>query len=155
MCCHMREMREPRQPMNSSMLQLIFLGIVLAVGAAWIAIGGRKADQVRLRRLSSREDLSFDLLYEERYRALGFDPEKVRKALNDVALAIDIPASKLRPTDRFDVELAAERGWGFDDGVAVLVNHAAKKHRRADSTSSGSSVETVDDYIRTIATLKS
>lgn len=138
--------------MSSDTLQLIALIIVIAAGAIWIAIGGRRADRTRLQRLSKREDLNFDLFYEERYRELGFDPERVLEALNDVARAIDVPVTKIRPTDRFDVELAAERGWEFDDGVAVLSDRAERKRfRREKGTTQRSKIETVDDYIRAIA----
>lgn len=136
--------------MSSGMLQLMLLAIVLAVGTSYIVIGGRRADRARRSRFSDREDVSFDRFYAEHYEGHGFDREKVKRALSDVAQAIDVPGTKLRPTDRFDVELAAERGWEFDDGVAVLAGRVMKQRRGSRDSGARPPFKTLDDYIRTI-----
>lgn len=137
--------------MSAGMLQLMLLAIVLAIGTIFIVIGGRRADRARSGRFSDRDDVSFDRFYAEHYEALGLDRERVKRALNDVAQAIDVPMTKLRPTDRFDVELAAERGWEFDDGIAVLAGRAVKPgHKLGSDGTKRPRVLTLDDYIRMV-----
>lgn len=137
--------------MSAGTLQLALLAIVLAIGTAYVVICGRRADRARRCRFSDREDVSFDRFYSEHYEALGFDRERVRGALNDVAQAIDVPTTKLRPTDRFDVELAAERGWEFDDGIAVLASQVVKQgHKLGGDGAKHPRVLTLDDYIRMV-----
>jgi hypothetical protein len=133
------------------MLQLILLVIVLAAGTTYIVIGGKRADRARLNRFSDREDVSFDRFYAEHYEALGFDRARVARALSDVAQEINVSTTKLRPADRFDVELAAERGWEFDDGIAVLGRQVVKQgHKLGNDGTKRRCVLTLDDYIRMV-----
>jgi hypothetical protein len=39
----------------------------------------------------------------------------------------DVPRALIRPTDRFDLELAPEVGWEFDDGVALIPEIVAQR----------------------------
>jgi len=63
-----------------------------------------------------------------------------------VAEELGIPVGKLRPSDRFDAELAPAWGNEFDSGVAILaydLKLAAKRHKRK----LDANVQTLNDYL--------
>ena len=67
--------------------------------------------------------------------------------MTHVSEELGIPAEKLRPSDRFDAELAPEWGNEFDSGVAILaydLKLAAKRHKRK----LDGNVHTLDDSLR-------
>ena len=97
-----------------SLILLIALPAILVVLflATW-----RMAEKKQ--RFADRRDLTDDEL------VLTFDAESgsaasVIRFLKLVEFAADVPRGRLRPGDRFAVELAPERGWEYDDGVALL-----------------------------------
>jgi len=71
------------------------------------------------RRFSDRRDLSQDEL-RATFETRGLSAIEIDAFLEIVSQVTSIPVGKLRPQDRFDRELAPERGWEFDDGLEVL-----------------------------------
>jgi hypothetical protein len=70
----------------------------------------------------------------------------MRAALQEVAAAIHVPATRLRPTDRFSVELAPAKGWEIDDGTALLAQTIRANSRKADQ----GPIQTLDEYLRAV-----
>lgn len=132
--------------MNSLTIQLLALLIVIGIVAAWLFRSGRKADSERRARLSDREDLSFVEFERRFYDGAELDSNQLRGALGDIASALDIPVGKLRPTDRFDAELAPPKGWEIDDGAALLVRLLEKRGGKLPS--GDAKLQTLDEYLR-------
>lgn len=105
------------------------IGGLVVVGAilAWNFIPRRR----RLERFSLRENLSLDSIYNQFFAANHLPKGLVLELWNEVASPLHLPPGKLRPTDRFDKELAPVEGWEFDDGtveVHWLAQHRLKKY---------------------------
>ncbi len=132
--------------MNSLTIQLLALLIVVGIVAAWLFRFGRKADSERRARLSDREDLSFVEFERRFYDGAELDSNQLRGALGDIASALDIPVGKLRPTDRFDAELAPPKGWEIDDGAALLARLLEKRGGKLPS--GDAKLQTLDEYLR-------
>jgi hypothetical protein len=75
--------------------------------------------QRKTRRLSGRSQLLDDELCAT-FDGCQLPAKELLEFLQLVALSVEMPRGLLRPTDRFSVELAPERGWEFDDGLSLL-----------------------------------
>lgn len=117
--------------------------LVLAVGAALVWLLGRRAEARRTTRFAARPDLDPARIWRDFYSDGEASLASVETALRLVGEATTVPAGKLRPTDRFAVELAPERGWEFDDGLSEIAWYLESK-----SKGSGRELETVDDLVR-------
>lgn len=121
---------------------------IVAVGAV-LTLFGRKADLRRAGRFSDRPELSLQELEEQFYAGSGIPVSLLSEALQAVEQATGVPRGRLRPQDRFAEELAPEKGWEFDDGLAEL-----RWTLEALGVSRTSAVLTVDDFIRAFAAAK-
>ncbi|MGN6093415.1 MAG: hypothetical protein ACTHOL_13770 [Luteibacter jiangsuensis] len=96
---------------------------------------------------SHRETLPLQAIYDEAGYLDQIPFDVFRELMTHVSEELGIPAEKLRPSDRFDAELAPEWGNEFDSGVAILaydLKLAAKRHKRK----LDGNVHTLDDYLR-------
>jgi hypothetical protein len=119
------------------------LGALVVLGsAAVIWFFGRKANAQRVARFQNRANLEPGEFWREFYPEGEVSLQSVEQALRLVSEATEVPPGRLRPEDRFAVELAPERGWEFDDGLAEISwdLEAMKK-------GSSEGIETVDDLI--------
>jgi hypothetical protein len=64
-----------------------------------------------------------------------------------VAQSLRLPPGKLRPTDRFDEELAAPKGWEFDDEILDVQWAAERRLKRSGTQADLSRIKSVGDYI--------
>ena len=104
------------------------------------------------RNIAGREALSGAELFGRYYFDSGIAPGLVEEILRLVGTELRVNIRQLRPTDRFAVELTPGRWNEWDSGFAMLMTHldiAARERRRTIDTP----VETVDDYIRAMATV--
>jgi|GEM_PF-543489 len=130
-------------------------GIVLCV-LLFIALGVliwlmEKPELRRKRqRLSGREELDAQSFYDCYYKGSGFPRDLVSSVMTRVAYEVQLPAGLLRPTDRFDRELAPMKGWEFDDGLAMLSISLDRRLRRCGLSPGLSGVETIDDLIKVV-----
>ncbi|KJR41687.1 membrane protein [Candidatus Magnetoovum chiemensis] len=65
-------------------------------------------------RFKYRADLSPDEFYETFYRESGLPKDRVIDILNTIARQTRMPLNKLRPSDRFSMELSAPRSLGLE-----------------------------------------
>lgn len=100
----------------------------------------------------SREPLAPDQFYERFYLDSGLDRALVIELLEHVAQEVRIPAERIRPDDRFAVELAPGRGNEWDSGYAILLNELASQARRRKRPITNT-IATVDDYLRAMASV--
>jgi hypothetical protein len=123
------------------------LVVVVSIAAAWV--WGSYSGRARRQALQARPDLRIEELHRQFYSDSPITPSALTLALDEIALALDVPRGKLRPSDRFDRELAATPGWEADDDLGVLNELVVKRlGDRAEK------VQTVDDYIRLTAGLE-
>ncbi|MGN6479416.1 hypothetical protein [Luteibacter sp.] len=97
---------------------------------------------------TDRETLSLRELYDGANYGDVMDFERFDELLTHVAQEVELPAGKLRITDRFDQELKPDWLHAWDSGLAMLafdVEDGLKRHKRK-----GEKVNlwTVDDYLR-------
>jgi hypothetical protein len=71
------------------------------------------------KRFADRPDLSPEES-QRQFNATDLSSVDFQMFIRQIAEATDIPQGKLRPTDRFDLELAPTKGWEFDDGLNLL-----------------------------------
>lgn len=99
-------------------------------------------------RLANREDLPFDSLFQQYFQESGIPRETAQALWQDLAETIELPPSRLRPTDRFSEELAPEKGFEFDDPTTALAQRLKQRHKKAGVPSPDlSQIETIYDYI--------
>lgn len=133
-----------------SQVGMLWLMIVLVVaGGALTWYFGKQADAKRVSRFGERASLESDQFWRDFYPRREVTLESVVEALRLVSDSTEVPPGKLRPTDRFAVELAPERGWEFDDGLAEIAWYVESK-----SKGSSEGLETVDDLIRLLDRLE-
>ena len=95
----------------------------------------------------SREDLSPEEFYDKYYISTGLERDLVIELLIHVSKEIGVPVEKLRPEDRFLVELHPGKFNEWDSGYGILIfelNNMAKKQEKKIEKK----IETIDDYLR-------
>jgi hypothetical protein len=99
--------------------------------------------------LSDRESLSHDEIFGRFYSSSGLSREVVMQLWEEVATALGYDASRIRPTDRFGVELKEFRFMdGEVDDLSAIAHERVRRHGLSIDLST---VATVDDYVRTFA----
>lgn len=98
------------------MIEALAAFLIISVLLAGATFAMRRA---KLRRLGQRDRLNDSTLI-ALFSPPGAGDDMAIRFLDAVARAADIPRGVIRPGDRFDAELAPERGWEFDDGIALL-----------------------------------
>jgi hypothetical protein len=96
-----------------------------------------------------RPDMSIADLHQRYYSGSKVTVADLEKFLGEISEQLGVAVPRLRPTDRFDKELAPTRGWEFDDPLGALTLIA-----RRELTANGldpdlvANIYTVDDYVR-------
>jgi hypothetical protein len=123
----------------------IVIGILLTVGTVllWAYVPHRK----RLKRFEGRPDLSLDQIYANYFACKNMPKELVCELWNEVSKSLHLPSGKLRPTDRFDQELAAPKGWEFDDDIVEVQWAAERRLKRSGTQADLSQIKTIADYV--------
>ena len=98
--------------MNALTAFVVICGIVVAATGAMI--------RAKCKRFSGRKEYNPSDLCRIFFSESLLSRSEVLAVLREVSLATDIPLGKLRPSDRFAVELSPVRGWEFDDGLLLL-----------------------------------
>jgi hypothetical protein len=104
-------------------------------------------------RLAGREELLPEQQYQRYYTDSGLPEEVVCRALRDVARAAGVPVGLLRPTDRFDTELAPEKDELFDSDWSVFSWWVGRKLKRQGTTVQDLGVESLHDFVLRVAPL--
>ena len=85
----------------------------------WFLLENRRMVRNKRKRFSRRERLDVKAL-QRLFPDSDLTLDEFTEFLTYVERATEVPKEYLRPGDRFDRELAAERGWEFDDGLNLL-----------------------------------
>jgi hypothetical protein len=147
-----------------AILLLAVIGVVVStyfkqIETGWILVfvGGIGVSIVSLwypryakrRVFDSRPSVSIDKIYEQFYSDSGLSKQNVENWWRQVANILSLPADKLRPTDRFGIELGPYRGIDDEMGdlekiIADLVDRNKLKSQR---------FNTLDDLIKFTASI--
>jgi hypothetical protein len=129
------------------MLPFVIIVVAAGIGAAlWEFLVRRR----RRLAFADRIDMSMDSLFEQYFASTGVQKSVVEHALAEIANAIDLPVGKLRPTDRFERELAPAQGWEYDDGIGIVAA-LAEKRLSGLPPDVRPRIETVEDFVRLAA----
>lgn len=101
--------------------------------------------------LADRPELSLQEARAEFYPELNVSAEEFADLWNDVAKAFEVPAGRIRPTDRFGIELPLRSYMGMTDEDLALGMALTRRCRERGITAQDPVLATVDDYIRFLA----
>lgn len=108
-------------------------------------------------RLNRREALSFDEIYRTNLKQLPYPRQSIEGVWNEVARDFAIDPGKLRPTDRFGVELSV-KGFPLVD-LSEVVNARLKERLRTSKTDpdevAKTSIKTLRDYVEFVCRIES
>jgi len=103
---------------RGALASCLVTALVLLVGL-WVCLETRRMVHRKRGRFHARAELSVDRL-KSLFSSDTLPGSDVLRFLTRVENVTDVPKGKLRPDDRFAVELAPERGWEFDDRLNLL-----------------------------------
>jgi len=132
--------------------------ILLVVCAMYGLFSVFLPERMLKRRISRREALSFDEIYRTSFEQLPYPRPLVEDVWNELARDFAIDAGKLRPTDRFGVELSV-KGFPLVD-LSETVNARLKKRLKMSKagpseTEKMSSIKTLCDYVEFVCRIES
>lgn len=114
-------------------------------------------ERILKRRIGQRKALAFDEIYRMDFQQLPYSRNLIENAWNELAGDFALAAGKLRPADRFEVELSV-KGFPFDDLSAAANDRLVKRLREVRASSSDakktSSIKTVRDYVEFICAIE-
>lgn len=87
-----------------------------------------------------------DDIFHTFYGSSDLSREQFFAVWDEVATTLDLEPGKLRPTDRFGVELRGS--WFVDNEVDVLTMRALARAKKQNRQLDPSTLQTVDDYVR-------
>lgn len=127
------------------------LGFGLAA-SVWSFVASKRK---RRAEFSAREPLSAEQVFAKYYAGSGLDKNIVVRLWNECAAKLKIQPEKLRPTDRFELELAASDFWtSLDDPRDDLARYASAEAKRFGATIDLEGTKTLDDLIRQLAAVQ-
>ena len=135
-------------------IDIMILGIIVLIAAsAYGALSLVLPERLRKRSICSREPLGFDDIYQRYFSASPFAKALLADIWRETSNDLKLDAAKLRPTDRFNVELGA---FGFP---LVDLNEALtarlKEHMRLNNWRGQlPRMNTLAEYIEFYARLK-
>lgn len=132
-------------------LALALATAIVGIGV-WLAFGAiGYVRRRKLARLAGRPPVDDDDFYDRYYDSSGLTKDLVVKLRHELATILDLPPGALLPTDRFESELAVVKGWPWlDDSPDELLLVNREREKRLGVQIPMLSIQTVDDYIRTI-----
>ncbi len=125
--------------------------LAIVVGVAVALVWEVQASKGRRRALKDRPELTVGEIYESYYADSSVSRDVVIKALEEISEELSVPLGKLRPQDRFDVELGPAPGWEYDDDVNELMARARRRLADSGLVRDAAPIRTVDDYVRLVA----
>jgi len=128
------------------------IAILIVIGGilTWNFVPQRR----RAKRFKNRPELDFDQIYKDFFAHKGLQRELVYELWNEIAQSLDVPLGKIRPSDRFDQELAAPKGWEYDDNLVEVQWAAERRLKRVGVQVDLSQIKTISDYVELFCRLQ-
>jgi len=102
-------------------------------------------------KLGERRTLTMEEFWDEFYSRSGLPRGRAEQVLDLLSEAVEVPVGKLRPSDRFLVELAPQKGiWRemVDDSESSVILLALRLEKKYGVHMDLKGIKTVDDYVR-------
>ena len=131
------------------MTALIWIG-GLALLSVLFWHGLRRERRTLADRFADRTAMAFDAFFQKYYFG-KIDPVVLEELLKHVADELSLPAEKLLPSDRFEIELRPARGWEMDSGKGILLTELDKLARDKGVRVDRQRITTLDDYLNAMA----
>ena len=131
-------------------IQVIVIATLGAVTAAGIGLLERKRKQLP-QALQARPELQIADIYSESYSDLGTSADRFEQWWRGIAEAFEVPPGRIRPADRFGVELPFRPIFGITDEDLFLYGTLKKRVGRKAARQALPKLETVDQFIRFLA----
>ena len=135
----------------------MFTGVLaLAVAAGFGLAAGvwsfRASKRKRQAEFGNRESVPVEEIVARHYADSGLDKQLVERLWKECAAKLKVQPERLRPSDRFEHELAASDFWAsLDDPREDLARYAIAHAKRAGSSIDLKAVKTLDGLIRQLA----
>jgi hypothetical protein len=78
----------------------------------------------RAKPIVRRPELTVGEIHDSYYADSPISQDVLGRALEEISQDLGVPLGKVRPEDRFDVELGPSPGWQYDDDVADVMAQA-------------------------------
>jgi hypothetical protein len=129
-------------------------GIAVLASILWMLLfSSGYIQRQKLKRIEKRARLDPEEFYGQFYAQSTIPKTIVISALSEIAKATEVDKELIRPTDRFDRELAPAKGWEqLDDGSLDLITYVQKLGHTAPKPDF-QNIHTVNDYIQLVATV--
>jgi hypothetical protein len=126
--------------------------VIIVISTTLVALSSLESRMRRKSLFATRSPMTPEQVFSMHFRSAGLDPEVVVRLWREVARRLDVPADKLRPTDRFRVELDASGMFDVFDGKKdELARFAASYARTHGVVLDLTKVETVGELIEQMA----
>ncbi len=103
----------------------------------------------RRKRFENRESMSLEEIFNQYYINSNINKLRFKRIWNDVADILQLDAQKLRPSDRFDTELAPVKGYHLEDEQLVDLEECIMMHcQKRNINMNQYKLDTLDDIIR-------
>lgn len=119
--------------------------VVGLLGALVVGIYFRTARRAKTERLAGRPEMTLHQIYESFFSESAIPESRVAELWEELARVLELPAGKLLPADRFQVELAPPKGFEFDDPIRDVKYLISKNCLRRGIQPE--TIQTVRDYI--------
>jgi hypothetical protein len=134
----------------------MFFSAILCLLMAMFGLVAYRVSKNRLpfkrERLSGRNSMSVNEIYNSFYSNSGLDRDKIIGLLNLVATTMKLDVDKLRPTDRFKEDLGPVKGYPIPDELEDLEEVVYMRCKELDIKRKQVNIKTLDDFIRFMIT---
>lgn len=128
----------------------LYVLLALFVGAAIaVRIVMRQRLPLKLKRFEGREHLSIEKIHDDFYP--GYEMHELVELWQEIASAVEVPPGLIRPTDRFDTELAPVKGFRIASEMDDLHDAFVRRCKQQRIDFREVKIQTVDDYIKQFA----
>lgn len=117
------------------------------IGVLVVAFYFRKAHKARDDRFANRAERSMHEIFESHFSNCGVAEGRFVELWKELADILEVPAGKILPSDRFQIELAPPKGFEFNDQINDVMYMIGKRCQRAGFDPR--SINSVRDYIIT------
>ena len=127
---------------------IVLLIVVLIIGVIIAYIIEAKRLVKKQNRFVEREVLDSREIFEMYFASTGYNDKRVNYLWNRIADILHLEAGKLRPNDRFDVELAPVKGHFVEDELVDLEDFMRDECKVMSKVKPSLSLKTLDEFIR-------
>jgi hypothetical protein len=137
-------------PIPTHIDYMVFGLIILTIAAVYGVLSALIPERMLRERINRRSALSFEEIYRTNFQQLPYPRGLIEDVWNELAYDLGLDASKIRPTDRFGIELAVKCFPFVDLNEAVdarLRERLLRNKASPDELAKTSRINTLFDYV--------